>query len=278
MTITLLTGNQPRHTALVELLATIADELFVVRECTTLFPGRTPDVHRASPVMQDYFARVTSAERREFGVPRFAAGSWASLRELPIRLGEASALDAETLGGALDADVFVVFGASYIRGELCRLLMDRRAVNIHMGVSPQYRGSSTNFWALFDRCPQFVGATIHRLSAGLDSGPVLFHALPPAEACDPFDLGMRAVRAAHHALADAISSGELDRLPAIPQDRRSERRYTRSRDFTDEIATEYLSRLATPAEIGAALAQRSLGDYVRPRVADEAARCIPKAS
>ena len=47
-----------------------------------------------------------------------------------------------------------------------------------MGISPYYRGSACNFWALYDKNPQFVGATIHYLSEGLDDGDILFHVLP----------------------------------------------------------------------------------------------------
>ena len=52
------------------------------------------------------------------------------------------------------------------------------AINIHMGISPYYRGSSCNFWAIYDGNPSYVGATIHLLSKGLDSGDILFHCLP----------------------------------------------------------------------------------------------------
>ena len=33
-----------------------------------------------------------------------------------------------------------------------------------MGLSPFYRGSSCNFWAIKDKKPEFVGSTIHYLS------------------------------------------------------------------------------------------------------------------
>ena len=47
-----------------------------------------------------------------------------------------------------------------------------------MGVSPQYRGSSCDIWAMYDRHPHWVGATLHLLSAGLDSGPMIRPARP----------------------------------------------------------------------------------------------------
>lgn len=261
MRITVFTSNQPRHTALIESLASIADEVFAIRECTTIAPGQVQDFFNKSPVMQDYFSRVIDAEKQVFGVPRF---SGTRVRTLSIRMGDLNLLDTNLLDEALKSDLIVVFGASYIKGELCKRLIEKRAVNIHMGVSPQYRGSSTNFWAMHDNRPEFVGATIHLLSAGLDSGPMLFHALPAVNSYEPFELGMIAVRSAQAGLVHHIKNRTLRDLSPVQQDRSQEMRYTRNADFTDAIAREYLSRLPKPREIENALLQRKPEAYLRP--------------
>jgi methionyl-tRNA formyltransferase len=235
-----------------------------VQECTTVFPGQVEDFFRKSPVMQDYFSRVTAAEAEVFGRPRFAPPK---VRQLPVKMGDASTLQLSDVEPALRSDVIVVLGASYLKGELCRQLVERRAVNIHMGVSPFYRGSSTNFWAMYDRRPQYVGATLHLLSSGLDSGPMLFHSLPAAAAVDPFVHGMRAVKAAHAGVVDALKAGTLFDLAPVPQDRNHELRYTRNADFTDAVAAEYLARLPSAQQMQADVAARDLSQFLRPFVA-----------
>ena len=258
MTITVFTSNQPRHLALIESLASIAETVYAVQECNTVLPGQVDDFYRKSPVMQDYFGRVIAAEREVFGEPRFLpANVWA----MAIKMGDLSRLDLATLGPALQAERLAVFGASYIKGPLCEHLVARGALNIHMGVSPYYRGSSTNFWAMYDRRPDLVGATIHLLSRGLDSGPMLFHALPEAAAVDPFVHGMRAVRAAHAGLVEYLKSGKS--LEPMMQDKSKELRYTRNADFTDDVAAEYLSRLPTPGQMRAALERRDSKQFLR---------------
>jgi methionyl-tRNA formyltransferase len=261
MKITVFTGNQPRHVALIESLASIAHEVFAIQECTTLFPGRVPDFFRKSDVMQRYFARVIEAEHAVFGGPRFLANN---VQQLVMRMGDLNDVDLDALEPAFDSDVFVVFGASYIKPPLIDFLIGKRAVNIHMGVSPYYRGSSCNFWAMYDRKPQLVGATIHLLGRGLDNGPMLCHALPAPEPAEPFMLGMLAVRAAHQGLARAIAGRKLAQLQSVPQDRSREIRYTRNEEFTDAVAEEYLNRLPTAEEIGAALKDRDLTAYSLP--------------
>jgi folate-dependent phosphoribosylglycinamide formyltransferase PurN len=264
MRVTVFTSNQPRHLALIEALSEVAEEVLAIQECSTVFPGRVKDFYNHSAVMQDYFSRVIAAEAEVFGRPRFAP---ANVRQMPIRMGDINYLELSALSAALATDVFVVFGASFIGGPLCDLLVARRAVNIHMGVSPHYRGSGTNFWAMYDRRPDLVGATIHLLTRGLDSGPMLFHALPPAEAVDPFVHGMRAVRAAHSALSHHLRQATLLDLEPVTQDKSRQIRYSKHTDFTDDVAAEYLTRLPTAGEMRTALSRRDMGQFHHPQVA-----------
>lgn len=263
MIITVFTGNHPRHTALIESLAAVAERVYAVVECSTLFPGKVADTFRRSEVMQRYFDRVIAAEDQVFGRSRFLPDN---VRSLPLKAGDLNELGMDVFNDSLQADIFVIFGASYIKGPLVEHLVSRRACNIHMGISPYYRGSSCNFWALYDRRPDLVGATIHLLSKGLDSGPMLCHALPAAEAVDPFVLGMKAVRAAHAALVDLISSGEIADLEPVIQDRTSQIRYTRNADFTDAVAEEYLLNAPVPDEIHRALMVRDPSLFLRCRL------------
>lgn len=258
MNVTLFTSNQPRHVALVERLMAVAESLSVVLEADVGFDRETGD----DPLGR-YFRRVQNAEESLFGGHRFLSGD---VRQLAIAYGEASRLEPSALGDALNADVILVFGASFIRGALAEALVERRAVNIHMGISPFYRGTATNFWALYDGLPDYVGATIHLLGRGLDSGPMLLHAFPPAEPTDPFLLGMQAVDAAFEAVVERLRSDRLLGLEPAEQDRRKERRYARAADFTAEVAAEYMTRLPSPDDVGDALRARDESLFLRPYV------------
>ena len=237
MKITVFTSNQPRHRALVAELASLADVCHAVIECKTVHPGKVPGFYKQSETMQTYFSKVQDAETRIFGNVGFLHG----VNVLPLQRGDLSMLKPEQLGAAMDADLFVVFGSSVIRGWLIDELIERRAVNIHMGVSPFYRGSSTNFWALADDNPHLVGATVHLLSAGVDLGDIVFHVSARPDGCtDAFDLGMAAVRDAQTAVVRSIEAGVLNSLPTVAQDVSQEIRYSRNADFTDEVAARFL--------------------------------------
>ena len=69
MRITVFTSNQPRHISLIKNLALIADEVFAIQECNTVFPGQVEDFFKRSDVMQNYFSNVIDAEKEVFGLP-----------------------------------------------------------------------------------------------------------------------------------------------------------------------------------------------------------------
>lgn len=246
MKITVFTSNQPRHCSYIRDLASIADEVYAVQETLTLFPGKFADFYRKSDTMQDYFSRVIAAEREVFGDVLFSGDN---VRVLPLKTEDLNHLNLEALKPALSSDLYLVFGSSYIKGPLADFLIEKNAVNIHMGMSPYYRGAGCNFWAMYDGHPNLVGGTIHRLSKGLDNGEMLFHALPTPEAIDPFVLGMKSVRAAHKGIIDSIKTGKIFDYTPIPQDKTLEIRYTRNADFTDDVALEYLKRSLKAADV-----------------------------
>ena len=165
------------------------------------------------------------------------------LSVLSVKEGDLSKLDRYILKDALDSDFYIVFGASFIKGWLIDFLIQQKAINIHMGLSPYYRGSSSNFWALYDNNPSYVGATIHLLSKGLDNGDILFHCIPKIRSEEsPFDFTMRSVVVAHQGLISAIDKKKILTFETIKQDKSKEIRYTKNQDFTDQVANDFLNR------------------------------------
>lgn len=47
-------------------------------------------------------------------------------------------------------------------------------VNVHGGLSPNYRGTITHFWPTFLLEPEFTGMTLHTLSEKIDGGDILW--------------------------------------------------------------------------------------------------------
>lgn len=263
MKITVFTSNQPRHISLINSLSNISDKVYAIQECNTIFPGQVKDFYDNSSVMNTYFQKVRNAEKSVFGDVSFLSGN---IEHLAIKDGDLNGLSPEILAPALNSDIYVVFGASYIKGWLIDFLIDKYAINIHMGISPYYRGNSCNFWASYEGHPELVGATIHLLGKGLDSGDMLYHAVPKAQEVDPFILGMLSVKVAHESLVERIANKEIFNYTPIKQDRTKEFRYSKNSDFTDEVAKTYLDNLLTPAQIKEKMENRDLEMLENPYI------------
>lgn len=114
-------------------------------------------------------------------------------------------------------DAVLVFGTGLLKSPLIDAFPGR-VLNIHLGLSPYYRGAGTNFWPLVNGEPEYCGATIHFLDVGVDSGPIIAHVRPAMRAEDgPHDIGNRTIAAAVEALADAALLMAAGRVRGVPQ-------------------------------------------------------------
>ena len=236
MTVTVFTRDSARHIALVNKLATVTNAVHAVIESSPPSVNTPPK----SPVMTEYFSRVQQAEDHIFGS---SITLDSRVNAQLITPGQLNQLASQQLQAALETDDVVVFGSSYIKGWLADALIEKNAINLHMGISPQYRGAACNFWALFDNNPQFVGATIHRLAKSLDTGSVIQHVRPEFTGQSLFHFSMQAVATGQDALAALILNNKLQTVSPEPQDRKLEIRYSKNADFTDEVAASFLKRV-----------------------------------
>ncbi len=263
MNITVFTSNQPRHIYLLNQLSSIADKCYAIIGSHTLFPGRSESFFRKSDIMQNYFHNVQMSEKKFFGGPRFIEGN---INSLLIKSTDLNLLERKSLEPALNSDIFIVFGATFIRGWLADELVERKAINLHMGISPYYRGSSCNFWACYNKNYHLVGSTIHMLSKGLDNGDILYHAIPTVENCqNTFDFTMKSVSVAIKSLKDRILSDELLSISSVKQDKNKEISYTRNSDFDDTVAMNFLKNSPSVESISEhLLEQRKSNLFVKP--------------
>ncbi|OOZ44933.1 formyl transferase [Solemya velum gill symbiont] len=69
-------------------------------------------------------------------------------------------------------DLLISYGCSIIKEPLLSAF-EGRFINVHLGLSPYYRGSGTNYWPLVNGEPEFVGATFMYIDAGIDTGEII---------------------------------------------------------------------------------------------------------
>ncbi len=240
MRVTLFTSNKIRHNYLINLLSEVSDELYVIQECGTIFPGLVPGHYEASLVMEKYFENVNNAQSKFFG-NSYINNFKKNIKILTMLAGDLNNCNMELLSDFLKSDVYIVFGSSYIKGELADYLVQKKTINIHMGISPYYRGTDCNFWALYDNNPHLVGSTIHLLTKGLDNGPILYHAMSNLKK-NPFEYTMSTVKSAFHSLAEKIKDNSILKITPLVQNKSKEIRYSKKNEFDDEIVKKYFEK------------------------------------
>lgn len=152
--------------------------------------------------------------------------------------GGCNAPEAIAAMTALRPDVVLVFGTGLLKQPLIDAFAGN-IINIHLGLSPYYRGAGTNFWPLVNREPEYCGATIHFLDIGVDTGPILSHVRPEIQRGDgPHDIGNRTIVAAAAGLVAAAMAHVQTPLRGVPQEGEG-RLYKRSHFSADAVRRLY---------------------------------------
>ena len=77
----------------------------------------------------------------------------------------------------INPDVVIIFGTDIIKEPILSMLPPWK-INLHLGLSPWYRGSATLFWPFYFLQPQFTGATIHQILPEADAGDIIHQVIP----------------------------------------------------------------------------------------------------
>ena len=172
----LLTSDSLRHRFLAENMARETDlQLIVTEEKSAKITSTSAHSEEDSQFLREHFARRAASEADLFkDYSSFPAGT----PLLPLEHGRINSYEVfKRIVGAAP-DIIVLFGTSIIKDPLLKEF-NGRIINLHLGLSPYYRGSATNLYPyLFDE-PECVGATIHLATSEVDKGGIL-HQLRPA--------------------------------------------------------------------------------------------------
>ena len=242
MKLLVLTSNALRHVAVANMVTSSADEALVIVETQ-------PQMHpRTFPALADHFRLREDTEARWFSGHQVV-----NAQTLSVMYGEMNTPRVRDVVAAWQPDMAIVFGASLIHQELQEVLPDGKTVNLHLGLSPYYRGSGTNFWPFVNDELEYVGSTVMHLDGGIDSGPIIAHVRPQLEPGDTgHAAGCRVIQASAVVLAQMIEhvrhgmkrEGRAYRLPGVAQWPASNPRYYRERDVTQEVVTRYHDNLS----------------------------------
>lgn len=85
----------------------------------------------------------------------------------------------------LEPDVIIVNGTRIISESVLNKVSST-FINMHMGITPLYRGVHGAFWALYQRDIENCGVTVHLIDPGIDTGGIIYQGRIAPEKEDSF--------------------------------------------------------------------------------------------
>lgn len=159
-----------------------------------------------------HFHERDEAERKYFGEPKEP--------DIPLLKVDGFTLnDADSVEFVKDMkpDLAVIFGTGMIREPL-KSVLPEDTINLHLGLSPRYRGAATLFWPFYFLEPNFAGTTFHYIEHSPDAGNITHQVRPVLEKGDGIhDVACKAVVASAVEAVALFQMGEWERFKQKPE-------------------------------------------------------------
>jgi len=207
MKILLLCGSHPRHEFILRDIITQNPEIIfdvVLMQREELLPDYPKkDMNPTSNqlrIFKNHFKKREIIEKDIFGTKDIS--THAALRNITVTRvsrGDINSDKTKLLIQKKKYDACIVMGFGMLTLESLALLPEE-TFNIHLGLSPKYRGSATLFWPTYLLDPFSTGVTFHRMVTEPDAGPILHQCVPQFQ--KNFSL--------HETAVAAITAAKLD--------------------------------------------------------------------
>ena len=229
----IITGNSKRHLYFVSELEKHFRVLKVISEAKFDYKEAYEE-SQDSEIVNFHFNLREKSEVTYFG----EANPRSEL--LKLDKGMVNAPETIEMLTKLNADLVLLFGTSIIKNPLLEYYSGK-VINLHLGLSPYYRGSGTNFWPIVDGRPECVGATIHVAVPKVDAGPVLHQIRPEIiiESDSIHDLGNKTIITAIQVLPIVLKAYLECRLEPSAQIGLKEHEYKRLDLNSESIKKAY---------------------------------------
>jgi len=236
MKIVILTSDEIRHKFLANSLSSKVNDALIISECkqnNDLF------LKKENPEIYEHFKLRNETEKTIFPDSQFFVG-----KTLPILYKEVNLDHVFQVVKEFSPDFMFIFGSSIIKDPLLSFLPSSNIINLHLGLSPYYRGSGTNFWPFVNNELEYVGSTILHLDSGIDTGDIICHTTPKIELGDNVHtIGCKVMQSSVDALLqiiDLIEQGKkLNRIKQWNVDGK----YYKTNDFNKDVLSKYKNNL-----------------------------------
>lgn len=187
--IVLITSNEVRHKFFRRILANSKDinlKLCIVEDTTHKQSREIFKNTKASNRMKEYFHYRDAVENDFFSdftdyvngpkvIIKCKRGEFNNNRKILKKIETSK------------PDLIVSYGCALVKNYLIQKYGER-FINVHLGLSPYYKGVGSNFWAYLENKPELIGSTIMMIDPGIDSGKIIHQIKPKIYFRDNFHI------------------------------------------------------------------------------------------
>ena len=150
----------------------------------------------------------------------------------------------------LNPDYILLYGTGILNNDWCDEFEDK-IINLHLGLSPYYRGAATLFWPFYNDELDYLGITVHLATSKVDAGDILDIVKPDIDIKDNYyDITYKLIKKAIDKFSNIVyryHSGERKR---IVQDVSKQRYLYKKKDFSEKVLMNVLGKYGCENVIG----------------------------
>ena len=234
MKVILFRADQTRHKALAHLLNSKGYLIAQVIE------QQSENLSPNSSLVTEHFKAREQFEKDFFSDA--TSHNFVNVPVITIRSNLINSKDTIKFISHIDFDIAITFGVSILNSETINALNDK-ILGIHLGLSPYYRGSGTNFFPFVNNELEAVGYTLMHLDKGTDTGQIVHQGRAPIVLGDSIHtIGNRNIRLLFVDIIKLIES-KFDFSISKSQILRDSNRYYRKKDFSEQSLITALENL-----------------------------------
>ncbi len=220
MNVGILTSTDIRHRFFVNTIADVFNVTAIVHQDTGYIPADTDKENldiRTAKTLRMHFNERTRQEQAFFNHNAQTRTGQSDCKVCFVDPKTLNSHDTVNFLARAKIDILLVYGTTLIKPPLLDQFAGR-TINMHLGLSPYYRGTATNFYPLLNEEPEYVGVTIHMIDPGIDTGPIVRHARAEITPDDmPHTIGCKTILAGIEAMIMTLHEVEAGRTNPVPQ-------------------------------------------------------------
>jgi len=194
MKLVLFSGSHPRHLFINRSLLDYFDDVLVIlMQRGKLMPEPAASLadHDKALFLKHFENRV-KVEKHNYGDLN-ADEVYKDCNVIKVNSEELNSSNIAKRIVDFNPDFCFIFGVKLILDPVIDILPENK-INLHLGLSPWYKGGATLYWPFYHLEPQFCGATFHQINHQADAGEIVHQCVPSLERGDSIhDVGAKCV-------------------------------------------------------------------------------------